>query len=111
MGTPGVCLPKKSGRQMFTTPVARREPFIRQPQGTFPPDFLGRQTPGVLGVPDPQLLPQNTTNQSLDSEFEEVRRRLDRPSPGNDDREPFLGFQELRKRLEIQSPGNDDSGK
>ena len=97
------------GRQMFTTPVAR--PFIRQPQGTFnSPDFLGRQTPGVLGVPDPQLLPQNTTNQSLDSEFEEVRRRLDRPSPGNDDREPFLGFQELRRRLEIKSPGNDNSG-
>merc|ERR1712055_1145376 len=51
------------GRQMFTTPVARSEPFIREPQGTYPPDLMGRQTPGVLGVPDPQLLPQNTTNQ------------------------------------------------
>ena len=97
------------GRKIFTTPVPRSEPFIRMPQGTDPPDLLGRQTPGVLGVPDPKLLPQNTNNQSLDNEFQDVRGRLERPS--NDAREPFVGFRELRRRLERESLFNDDTGK
>ena len=97
------------GRQIFTTPVPRSEPFIRMPQGTDPPDLLGRQTPGGLGVPDPKLLPQNTNNQSLDNEFQNVRERLERPS--NDAREPFVGFRELRRRLGRESLFNDDTGK
>ena len=99
------------GRQILSTPVTTGKPFIRETPGTYPQDILGRQSPGLLEVPDPQLVPQTTNTNSLENAFQTVRSQLERPSPSNDDREPFLGFRELRKRLEKQSPDNAETGK
>merc|ERR1712082_595792 len=75
-------------RDTLFTPRAPREPLIRQPHVTFPTDLLGIQTPGVLGVPDPRLLPKNTTNQLLENEIHlgEERRRLEAQQPSNNEK-------------------------
>ena len=80
--------PMFTPRDTLFTPRAPREPLIRQPHVTFPTDLLGIQTPGVLGVPDPQLLPKNTTNQLLENDIHlgEEKRRLEAQQPSNNEK-------------------------
>merc|ERR1712082_100333 len=76
-------------RDTLFTPREPREPLIRQPHVTFPTDLLGIQTPGVLGVPDPQLLPKNPTNQMLENDIRSgaEQRRLEEQQPSNNEKE------------------------
>ena len=91
--------------QMITTPTEQREPRIRQPHVTFPTDLLGIQTPGILGVPDPMLLPRNTTNQLLENDIHlgDENRRLEAQQPsnnvkGNEPDEPL--YEEIKDRID-----------